>query len=208
MAAQLMRSYSANKASPRQFEIHVTSLSGRLLARYRDVLKNQHLRWKGMAFSHEPYAAVTPQEKASLVYLTADSEHTIHELEPGKKYIIGGIVDRNRHKNLCFEKAKRQGIAHGRLPIGDYIKMASRQVLTTNQVVEIMLEWLNQRDWEKAFMKVIPQRKLWALKGKKGGSGGNANAQDTGEDEGEGGEQEANDTEDKNASEKMAVDCI
>lgn len=192
MAAQLMRSYSANKASPRQFEMHVTSLSGRLLARYRDVLKNQHLRWKGMVFSHEPYPAATPQEKASLVYLTADSEHTIHELEPGKKYIIGGIVDRNRHKNLCFEKAKGQGIAHGRLPIGDYIKMASRQVLTTNQVVEIMLEWLNQRDWEKAFVKVIPQRKLWALKGK----GKGADAQDMGEDEdGEQPGEEPNDTE-------------
>ena len=54
----------------------------------------------------------------------------------------------------------KQGIQHGRLPIGDYIKMASRHVLTVNQVLEIMLRWLVSRDWEKAFMEVIPKRKL------------------------------------------------
>lgn len=37
--------------------------------------------------------------------------------------------------------------------------MASRVVLTTNQVVEIMLKWLECRDWQEAFLKVIPQRK-------------------------------------------------
>jgi tRNA (guanine9-N1)-methyltransferase len=38
--------------------------------------------------------------------------------------------------------------------------MASRHVLTVNQVLEIMLRWLEVRDWEKAFLSVIPKRKL------------------------------------------------
>jgi tRNA (guanine9-N1)-methyltransferase len=38
--------------------------------------------------------------------------------------------------------------------------MASRHVLTVNQVFEIMLRWLENQDWEKAFMHVIPKRKL------------------------------------------------
>jgi hypothetical protein len=29
-----------------------------------------------------------------------------------------------------------------------------------NQVLEIMLRWLENHDWEKAFMQVIPKRKL------------------------------------------------
>jgi len=53
-----------------------------------------------------------------------------------------------------------QGIQHGRLPIGDYIRMTSRHVLTVNQVLEIMLRWLENEDWEKAFMDVIPKRKF------------------------------------------------
>jgi len=42
--------------------------------------------------------------------------------------------------------------------------MASRHVLTVNQVFEIMLQWLKVQDWEKAFMHVIPKRKLAATK--------------------------------------------
>ena len=40
-----------------------------------------------------------------LVYLTADSPDTITQLEKGKVYILGGLVDRNAHKGICFKKA-------------------------------------------------------------------------------------------------------
>jgi len=38
--------------------------------------------------------------------------------------------------------------------------MSSRHVLTVNQVLEIMLRWLESRDWEQALISVIPKRKL------------------------------------------------
>jgi len=45
--------------------------------------------------------------------------------------------------------------------------MASRHVLTVNQVLEIMLRWLEIKDWERAFLSVIPKRKLQEGSGSK-----------------------------------------
>ena len=39
------------------------------------------------------------------MYLTADAEEEVEELEEDKVYIIGGLVDRNRHKNLTYIRA-------------------------------------------------------------------------------------------------------
>lgn len=105
----------------------------------------------------------TPSEE-SIVYLSADSPHTLDKLEPYTSYVIGGLVDRNREKGLCQRRAEERGIKTAKLPIGDYMQMASRQVLTTNHVVEIMSKWLETGDWGEAFMAVIPERKGGKLK--------------------------------------------
>ena len=56
-------------------------------------------------------------KKEKIVYLTADSPNTLTTLDEDKVYVIGGIVDRNRHVKLTFNKAEKQGISHARLPI-------------------------------------------------------------------------------------------
>ena len=99
-----------------------------------------------------------------VVYLTSDSPETLTTLSPYSTYIIGGIVDKNRHKGVCYKRAMDRGIKTARLPIGDYLQMSTRAVLTTNHVVEIMLRWLECGDWGEAFMKVMPKRKGGALK--------------------------------------------
>lgn len=76
------------------------------------------------------------------MYLTADAAETLEALEPHKIYIIGGLVDRNRYKDLCAKKAGAQGISAARLPIDDHVRLAGTRVLTVNQVHEIMLHWL------------------------------------------------------------------
>ena len=75
------------------------------------------------------YIEALQDRKEDLVYLTADSETVLDELDPNKMYIIGGLVDRNRWKGITMKKAQEQGIQTAKLPIGNYLKMSSSQVM-------------------------------------------------------------------------------
>ncbi|CAG7556596.1 unnamed protein product [Fusarium equiseti] len=110
-------------------------------------------------------------EYSDIVYLSSDSPYTLERLEPNTSYVIGGLVDKNREKGLCYKRARAHGIRTARLPIGQYMVMQSRAVLTTNHVVEIMLKWLEYENWGDAFMSVIPKRKGGQLKQQEGASG-------------------------------------
>lgn len=136
----------------------------------------------------------------NIVYLTSDSPYTLDRLEPGTAYIIGGLVDRNREKGLCYKRAQEHKVRHAKLPIGDFMAMQSRFVLTTNQVVEIMGKWLQCGDWGQAFLEVIPKRKGGVLKeggGSQAGGDdeGNVKEEDTKEDQKEDEPDKSTDTE-------------
>ena len=103
-------------------------------------------------------------EAGEVVYLTSDSPDTLTKLRPYSTYIIGGLVDRNRHKGVCYKRAMDRGMKTAKLPIGDYMQMTSRFVLATNHVAEVMLRWLELDDWGKAFLQVMPKRKGGVLK--------------------------------------------
>jgi tRNA (guanine9-N1)-methyltransferase len=112
------------------------------------------------------------ERRASIVYLTADSPHELTCLAEEDVYIIGGIVDRNRHKNLTLEQATAAGIRHARLPIQAHMKMTGSHVLTVNQVFELLLAWLELRDWRAACERAVPKRKRGGEGGAAGGEGG------------------------------------
>ncbi|CDO68447.1 hypothetical protein BN946_scf184760.g3 [Trametes cinnabarina] len=112
--------------------------------------------------------------KDTVVYLTADADDELTELKEGETYIIGGIVDHNRYKNLCLNKSKVQQIRSARLPIGTYLsELRTRKVLTVNQTFEILLKWVETRNWEQALYSVIPKRKF-NTEGRRRGGGGSS----------------------------------
>lgn len=118
----------------------------------------------------------------NIIYLSSDSENTLTTLSPYTTYVIGGIVDKNRHKGLCYKRACDAGIPTAKLPIGEYMTMQSRTVLTVNHVMEIMIRWLETGDWGKAFLKVIPKRKEAKLKAKEKNGGAEGEEDNEGED--------------------------
>ena len=118
----------------------------------------------------------------SIVYLTSESPYTLERLEANTSYVIGGIVDRNREKGLCYGRAKQHKVRTAKLPIGEFMAMNSRYVLTTNQVIEIMAKWLECGDWGEAFLHVIPKRKGGTLKERGASLEGDVEGEEGGEE--------------------------
>ncbi|KAJ7068771.1 guanine-1-methyltransferase-domain-containing protein [Mycena amicta] len=164
LTSQLAYTYSANRVSGYQFKLLFTSLDGKTLARLDSINNAAHLRWKNAEWWTEDYDRLwetAADVKPTVVYLTADSDEELTELNPEETYIIGGICDHNRLKNATLDKAQQGGVRTARLPIGRYLsEMKTRKVLTVNQTFEILVNWVDSRDWEAAFHTVIPKRKF------------------------------------------------
>ena len=112
-------------------------------------------RW---CLQHSPKEYQDEYAGRDVVYLTADSDTVLDALSPDAVYVIGGIVDRNRHKGLCVGKAKNQGIRTARLPLERVL--GATKVLTVNQVYSALLEmWGGDGDGVKV-ASVVPQRRL------------------------------------------------
>ncbi|KAK4804098.1 hypothetical protein SAY86_003915 [Trapa natans] len=156
LCQQIMYCYAVNGKSPVPAYLWLTGCDGDM--------GSQLLRLPGfdkwvMEKESRSYIEALHDQKCNLVYLTADSETVLDELDINKIYIVGGLVDRNRWKGITKKKAQDQGIQTARLPIGSYLKMSSSQVLTVNQVIEILLKFMETKDWKESFFQVIPQRK-------------------------------------------------
>ncbi|KAH0461284.1 hypothetical protein IEQ34_008859 [Dendrobium chrysotoxum] len=160
LAHQIMYCYAVNGKCEYPAHLWLTGCNGKIGSQLQRL--PGYDKWI-IEKENRPYIEVFQDHKEKLIYLTADAETTLEELDTNRIYIIGGLVDRNRWKGITMKKANEQGIQSAKLPIGNYIKLASSQVLTVNQVVEILLKFVETRDWKNAFFTVIPQRKRGAV---------------------------------------------
>ncbi|KAJ7755929.1 guanine-1-methyltransferase-domain-containing protein [Mycena metata] len=164
LCSQLAYTYSANRHAEYPFSLIFTSINGKSLARLESLNDSGFKRWANTEWWAEGYERLweaDPAVKQTVVYLTADSDEELTELKPDETYIIGGLCDHNRYKNMCLTKAQESGVRTARLPIGTYLAdLRTRKVLTVNQAFEILVHWTDMRDWEAAFQAVIPKRKF------------------------------------------------
>ncbi|KAF2008212.1 hypothetical protein P154DRAFT_403608, partial [Amniculicola lignicola CBS 123094] len=193
LGLQITRCYSDNKKAPFQMHLAVSSFGGKMKERFDGILAKQYLGWKGFQFLSEDFVQVAEMSKewmkgdkggtlggalstttqtddddgeGEIVYLSSESDTILERLKPNSTYIIGGLVDKNRHKGICHRRANSRNIKTAKLPIGEFLQMKSRQVLVTNHVLDIMLKWVEYGDWGRAFMEVLPERKGAVLRSK------------------------------------------
>ncbi|XP_036266660.1 tRNA methyltransferase 10 homolog A isoform X2 [Pipistrellus kuhlii] len=153
---QIQRCYAENRRALHPVQFYLTSHGGQL-KKNMDENDKGWVNWKDIHIKPEHYIEFIKKE--DLIYLTSDSPNVLKELDESKAYVIGGLVDHNHQKGLTYKQASDHGIDHAQLPLGNFVKMNSRKVLAVNHVFEIILEYLQTRDWQEAFFTVLPQRK-------------------------------------------------
>lgn len=104
-------------------------------------------------------AAQRPLRK--IVYLTADTDTILEEIEPDAAYIVGAFVDHNAKKGLTRDVALQYDVRMARLPLVETMEKLGNlcKVLTINHVTEAMCRYAATKDWKTAFA-VLPTRRV------------------------------------------------
>ncbi|GAB0093466.1 tRNA methyltransferase 10 homolog A [Sergentomyia squamirostris] len=153
---QLLRIYTVNRRSESPIPLYFTGLKeeGRI---HKTLQRNDGYQNWDVTISYNNFLEVFDKDK--IVYLTSDSDNVLDVLEDSYVYIIGGLVDHNSQKNLCYKIATDRGVRHARLPLNENVVIKTRTVLTINHVFEILLRVTEKKTWKEAIMSVLPMRK-------------------------------------------------
>ena len=151
---QLIYCYAENKRSDNPLNLILTGMSADLQSSLQKV---SSCNWN-LPIHSDSYLSLF--DKSKLIYLTADSENFIDAFDPEYVYIIGGIVDHNRHKELTLNKANNEEIKTAKLPLQKFVQLQRSSVLTVNHMIALILKFIQTQDWVLAINEAIPQRKI------------------------------------------------
>ncbi|KAH0573229.1 tRNA (guanine9-N1)-methyltransferase [Spironucleus salmonicida] len=94
------------------------------------------------------------------IYLSGDAETEISSFDVSKIYIIGGLVDRNRHKNAALNRANELGIPSVKINLKQFAQLKSSQIIAVNHIFEMMTKLNENGDLKEAVLEVLPGRKV------------------------------------------------
>lgn len=169
LCKQLNRCYAINRRSSMPVQLWLTSINGKI-KELLNRLQPGHFNWD-CHYTDKHWSDIFPTKKFQdkLFYLSGDSSENIPNCKQIQEsndfiFIIGGLIDKNRHKGLTLTRAIDEFcVKHGKLPICDNIKINQRTILSVPHVFEIMLFASNGTigtEWKDILTKVIPKRKL------------------------------------------------
>lgn len=178
---QVSRIYSINRHSENPFQLFISSLKGKI--KDKCATKNVGYQNWDVNMSELDYVTLFQDQSdkqisdtssisnGNFIYLSGDANETLADTDTllkdeSKIFVIGGLVDHNRHKNLCHKRALERGISTARLPIDEHLTLNQRRILSTVTVFEILLHLLGSRkQWPEALLAAIPKRKIASDRG-------------------------------------------
>ena len=165
MGQQLSYCYSANRHAPRPFNLELRGLTRP--SAMADALAKLHVdEWR--ANFTEGYfdgQVLGAHAKERVVYLSPEAPDELDGVDDDAVYVVGGFVDRNRHKGASLQRASELGVRSARLPLDGLASLSKAgfsKVLTTKHVVDLMLEVKAGASWDAGLARCLPKRKMAA----------------------------------------------
>lgn len=173
---QVARVYAVNRRSKNPFQLYISSLKGEIRNKIAKICvgyENWDVNCSELDYvalfsdnSTEQTSDINKTSNKNFIYLSGDSDEKLADVDSlikdeSKIFVIGGLVDHNRHKSLCQKRALERGIPTAKLPIGEHLKLNQRHILATVTVFEVLLNVLgSHKQWPEALMEAIPSRKI------------------------------------------------
>jgi hypothetical protein len=102
LAQQIMFIYARNCKEEQPFKLILSGVGPKLQSAF-DKLSGVD-KWKLIYSPKKDFRQVV-DEKTTCIYLSSESDKNLETLEKGKCYVIGGLVDKNRHKGKVFKNS-------------------------------------------------------------------------------------------------------
>ena len=163
---QLASVYNLNLEATNPFKIYLSS-SPDSAPLFEDLMSKQDGMKRWVGFSVHPTTEVDdllPKPGLPIVYLSPDAEDVLEDVDDGHLYVIGGLCDRDRKRNITKDKCDSLGIKSCRLPIDEYVSLDGSKILTINAVFAILCTYFETKNWTTALTQNLPKRSIAKIK--------------------------------------------
>lgn len=154
-AREVLSAFLANRRSRLPFDMLICNgnIESSSMQNFQAIYPNLMELSSPLTVQRESYMDLYPKER--LLYITPYSPHVMHDYDPHDILIVPAMIDYGRYGPVTMADAKKNGIRTARLPV----RQSVGRKLSLDVISNILLEYKNKRDWEKAFAH-LPHRSM------------------------------------------------